>query len=101
MTDTIEFPGQTVAIDGRPGSPLKIFSLPDGRQFATGLFKIADERGFPLMCAIDECVKHGLIPCLEQFVYDAIRAGWPKDRAVQRVREACCDAGYPVPKALQ
>jgi len=63
-----------------------------GVTYATGLFRLHDEVGFPLACSIDECHKRGWKPCLLQFKADAIRAGWTADKARAVVREAVADS---------
>lgn len=59
--------------------------------YAGNLFRLHDEIGFPLACALDECRKRGWKPCLGEFYFAAIAAGWTKDRAYATVREAIQD----------
>jgi len=75
-----------------PGAILQRFTDCDtGRVYVSGLFRLHDEVGFPLPCAIDECRKRGEVPCLAQFKADAIRAGWTADRADRVIAEALAD----------
>ena len=53
-----------------------------------------DTHGFPLSESIAYCMENGAVPCLEQFVMGAIRAGWPRDRAERIVREGKADGGW-------
>lgn len=72
---------------GEKDSPLLLFSY-QGRTFATNLFRMHDQEGFSLTDSFVECRKRGWHPCIQQFVADALRAGWPRDRAERIVREA-------------
>lgn len=78
------------------GNPL-VLNEYGGKIFASGLFAMMDQEGFPLSASIDQCRDLGWHPCLEQFIADAMRAGWTRTKAVDRVREACTDSGWPVP----
>jgi hypothetical protein len=83
--------GRTVTRFGdKSGAPL-LFEY-GGRFFATNLFKLHDTHGFPLANSVDECRRRGWVPCLDQFIADAIRAGWPRERAQRTVDEAKADA---------
>lgn len=62
-----------------------------GRTYCDNLFKLHDQEGIPLSFSIGECMKRGWIPCLNQFVSDAIRSGRSKERAQAMVREAEAD----------
>lgn len=63
-----------------------------GKFYATNLFKLHDTHGFPLANSLIECRVRGWHPCTQQFVSDAIRAGWPKDRAERVLRESLADS---------
>jgi len=77
----------------RKDGALKLFrDLGTGKLYASGLFKLHDEIGFPLSFSLGECRKRGWEPCLMQFKADAIRAGWSPVRAERVIREAKADA---------
>ena len=83
------------------GNPLEWLEY-NGKTYVTGLFKMHDQIGFPLMMSLCVCQEKGWVPCLQQFVADAIRA-WTragstleeaKSRAEKMVEEAISDSGY-------
>lgn len=65
-----------------------------GKMYATNLFKLHDTLGFSLADSLAECAKRGWIPCVQQFLCDALRAGWPRERAERIIKEAMADSGY-------
>lgn len=88
---------QQITVATLPNNPLTWFKRPNGQVFVDGLFKLHDTFGFPLSCSIDQCNKQGFIPCTGQFVYDALDAGWTKERAERTVKEALADTFVKVP----
>lgn len=64
----------------------------NGQRLAGGLFKMYDERGFPLWASLEQCRKHNLIPCLKEFVCDAMKAGWTREKAERMIEEAKTDS---------
>jgi hypothetical protein len=73
------------------GNPLRLFTY-NGKTYVTGLFAMHNQEGFSLTDSILECKKRGSVPCVQQFYFDAIRAGWTKERARQVVDAAVADA---------
>lgn len=65
-----------------------------GKRYVTNLFKLHDTFGFPLAASLDECRNHQLIPCLDQFVCDAIKSGWSREKAQKLVAEAKADSCF-------
>lgn len=63
--------------------------------FVDGLFKMHDTLGYPLSFSLGECINRGYTPCLQQFITDAICAGWDRERALRMCREAIADSGAP------
>lgn len=82
--------GIAIRLNGKESCPL-LFEY-DGKIYATNLFKMHDTHGFPLSNSLVECKKYDWYPCVEQFVLDAVRAGWPKERAERVLREAIADS---------
>lgn len=72
-------------------NPLRLFEH-SGVTYATGLFALHDTHGFSLADSIIECNRRGWYPCVEQFFYDALKAGWSRDKARQVVDGARADA---------
>jgi hypothetical protein len=63
-----------------------------GGPIFAGLFKMHDTVGFSLADSIAECRRHGCTPSLPSFVADAVLAGWPAERAIDKVIENRHDA---------
>lgn len=77
--------------------PLKLFER-NGQTFCDGLYRMHAEMGFPLTDSINECRNRGWIPCVEQFIHDAVM-DWKdvptteaKERARRIVDSAMADA---------
>jgi len=67
------------------------------KKYMDDLFRASDQEGIPLADTLRMCQSKQIIPCLEQFVFDAIKGGWTAEKARSRIREACADSGYPLP----
>lgn len=85
-------------------NPFRMYEF-KGKTYVDGLFKAMDEQGFPLADSLVLCKEKGLIPCLQQFVMEAILKGWgniegqpdqSKIKAIQRIKEAICDSGFDI-----
>lgn len=72
-------------------APLLLFVY-NGKTYATNLFKMHDQEGFPLAMSLIECRNRGWIPCVEQFRADAIKSGWTRERAERVMREGVIDS---------
>lgn len=83
--------GESVATRLGPKDKLPRLIEYRGAIMCDGLFRLHDERGLPLVVMLDECRKRGWKPCLQQFVADAIKAGWPRERAERVIAEAQAD----------
>ncbi len=79
-----------IAKSSKDDAPL-LFQF-NGVTYATNLFKLHDTHGFSLTDSMCECRRRGWFPCVGQFIADAIRAGWPRDRAERIVRESQADS---------
>lgn len=66
--------------------------------FADGLFTLHDQEGVSLTDSLIFCRKRGITPCTGQFVADAIRAGWSKEKANEALDSAYSDAGIIPPR---
>lgn len=62
---------------------------------ASGLFQAHATRGVPLSISITLCMKHGAIPNLAEFYFDALLQGWSHDTAESTIEAACRDNTYP------
>ena len=51
-------------------------------------FKLVDTHGLPLVFVMDYLNKHKMAAQLDEFVYDALRAGWTPERAFAICQEA-------------
>lgn len=58
-----------------------------------GLFAMHDTIGFSLADSILVCRKWGGTPSIVSFVADAIKAGWPAERAIKVTMSNLIDAG--------
>ena len=73
-----------------PGNPLTIWKW-RGQLMVDGLFRMHDEKGFSLTDSLIECKKRNLIPCLDQFRADALKAGWSNDKIDRVIGESSSD----------
>ena len=85
--------GRDTRNDGisRMTNPLRLVKRPSGQIFCTGLFAMHDTFGFPLACSLHECRLRGWIPCVRQFVADAICSGWERAKAEVVVADAVAE----------
>lgn len=63
-----------------------------GVLYVDGLFAMHDRFGFHLADSVILCRKSGAVPCVKQFVEDAVAAGWKRERAERVAAEAMKDA---------
>lgn len=82
-------------------NPLSVIGIDtEGRPVIGGLFKMMDTFGLPLSMAINLCVERGITPGLYDFQQAAIKAGWSIDKTNREIREACFEAGFPIPPQI-
>lgn len=72
----------------------------DGKPCLGGIFKLTDTYGFPLPMSMTEAEKRGAVVSWPTFVKDAMRAGWPFEKAQKEIAAAFRENGRPVPDAL-
>jgi hypothetical protein len=68
----------------------------NGQIYASGLFRLHDEIGFPLSASISECRKRGWIPCISDFADHAARNGWTTETISRTINDATNDASYDI-----
>ena len=75
-------------------SPLRIVGITaEGKMVIAGVFAMHDTFGFLLADSLMAAKTRGYEISLPSFVADAIVAGWKKNRAIQKVKEALNDIG--------
>lgn len=68
---------------------------PEGRIVVSGVFGMVETHGIPLELVLARSWEEGMIPDWVELIDSMVRAGKPMDRAVEAVRVAVSDAGYP------
>ena len=85
----------------KKNNPLKQIGITtEGKPVMGGLFAMADTHGIALSDSIMLCVERGWCPGLYDYIDSAMRSGWSRQKAVNRVVVACRDAGFPVSQVV-
>ena len=79
-------------------SPITVVGITtDGKECLGGIFEMAATYGFPLPASMVEAERMGAVISWETYMKDALKAGWPIDRAFKAIRAAFRETGTPVP----